>query len=88
MKENLINTLKSKHPNLTKAQLSALVEDTLNAIITQTHQQQKPFVFRGVGTFRPVRRAAREGRNPQTGEVIQLAAKNTISFKLSPGYEL
>ena len=88
MKPALIATLKAKHPNLTKTQLSALVDDTLAAIITQTHEQKAPFVFRGIGTFRPLQRKARIGRNPQTGAEIQLAAKNTVSFKLSPHFGL
>ena len=35
----------------------------------------------GVGSFSITRRAARAGRNPKTGAVIQIAAKNTVKFK-------
>jgi DNA-binding protein HU-beta len=35
----------------------------------------------GFGSFDLSRRNARNGRNPKTGEVIQIAAKNTIRFK-------
>lgn len=35
----------------------------------------------GFGTFKISERAARTGRNPQTGETIQIAASKTPSFK-------
>ena len=35
----------------------------------------------GFGSFSISRRAARAGRNPKTGAVIQIAAKNTVKFK-------
>ncbi|HGJ5865856.1 HU family DNA-binding protein, partial [Arsenophonus nasoniae] len=35
----------------------------------------------GFGSFQVKQRAAKEGRNPQTGEVIQIAAANLPSFK-------
>lgn len=35
----------------------------------------------GFGTFVKVRRKARKGRNPQTGEVIKIKAANVVKFK-------
>jgi DNA-binding protein HU-beta len=35
----------------------------------------------GFGSFDISKRNARNGRNPKTGAVIQIAAKNTIRFK-------
>ncbi|MCO5222329.1 MAG: HU family DNA-binding protein [Thermomicrobiales bacterium] len=35
----------------------------------------------GFGTFRVVERPGREGRNPQTGETIKIAAKKSPTFK-------
>ena len=40
----------------------------------------------GFGSWSVTRRAAREGRNPQTGKAIKIAAKNVVKFK--PGAEL
>ena len=37
----------------------------------------------GFGTFRKVRRKARKGRNPQTGEQIKIKASNTVKFNAS-----
>ncbi len=35
----------------------------------------------GFGSWSVSKRAAREGRNPQTGKTIQIAAKNVVNFK-------
>ena len=35
----------------------------------------------GFGSWSVSRRAAREGRNPQTGKTIRIAAKNVVKFK-------
>lgn len=40
----------------------------------------------GFGSFSVTKRPARAGRNPQTGEEIQIPAKNVVKFK--PGAEL
>jgi len=40
----------------------------------------------GFGTFSKVRRKARTGRNPQTGESIKIKARNVVKFK--PGKKL
>jgi DNA-binding protein HU-beta len=40
----------------------------------------------GFGTFSKVRRKEREGRNPQTGEVIKIKASKSVKFK--PGKAL
>jgi DNA-binding protein HU-beta len=39
----------------------------------------------GWGTWSVSKRAAREGRNPQTGKTIQIAAKNVVKFKAGAG---
>jgi len=41
--------------------------------------------FVGFGGFSVAKREAREGRNPKTGETIQIAAKNVIKFKAGKG---
>jgi len=39
----------------------------------------------GFGTFSVSQRAARTGRNPQTGKPIQIPAKNVVKFKAGSG---
>ncbi len=40
----------------------------------------------GFGSFSVAKRAARDGRNPQTGATIKIPARNVVKFK--PGSEL
>jgi DNA-binding protein HU-beta len=39
----------------------------------------------GFGKFEVSQRAAREGRNPQTGETLQIAASKSVKFKPGKG---
>ena len=41
----------------------------------------------GLGTFKVTHRAARMGRNPSTGQTIQIPAKNVLKFKASKSAE-
>ena len=40
----------------------------------------------GLGTLKPVTRAARKGRNPQTGDEITIPAKNTVKLSVSKNF--
>ena len=46
--------------------------------ITKALKKKDTVTLVGFGTFRVDRRKARKGRNPQTGEVIKIKAKNKI----------
>ncbi len=54
--------------------------------ITSTLQAGDKLSLLGLGTFSVNHRPAREGRNPATGEKMQIAAKNVAKFK--PGKAL
>lgn len=59
-------------------------EKTLNAFIetvTEALKAGDDVQLVGFGSFQVKQRAAREGRNPQTGEVLKIAATNVPSFK-------
>ncbi|HGJ5857329.1 HU family DNA-binding protein [Arsenophonus nasoniae] len=59
-------------------------EKALNALIktvTEALKAGDEVQLVGFGSFQVKQRAAREGRNPQTGKVIQIAAANVPSFK-------
>lgn len=69
---------------LTKADTGRCVE----AVISQITQQLKSgeqVVLPGFGTFSTSYRAAREGRNPKTGETIQIQAARVAKFKAGKG---
>ena len=51
------------------------------AAITDTLARGESVAIAGFGTFTPRARAARQGRNPQTGEPIAIAASTVPTFK-------
>jgi DNA-binding protein HU-beta len=60
----------------TEKALAAFVETT-----TETLAKKESIQLVGFGTFSISERAARKGRNPQTGKEIQIKAKNVAKFK-------
>ena len=59
------------------------VGEVLTAIIDVTQDTVKKgekVTLVGFGTFEPRKRAARNGRNPQTGETIKIEAKTVPTF--------
>ncbi|MDF9761819.1 DNA-binding protein HU-beta [Peribacillus simplex] len=57
------------------------VVDALFETITTTLAKEEKIQLVGFGTFEVRNRAARTGRNPQTGEEIQIAASKVPAFK-------
>jgi len=55
------------------------------AAITGALQQSESVTLVGFGTFEVKRRAAREGRNPQTGATVPIAAAKVPGFKPGKG---
>ncbi len=55
--------------------------DAMVGAITQCLKDGESITFVGFGTFTVKQRAARKGRNPRTGETIQIKAANVPSFK-------
>jgi len=45
----------------------------------------RDFTITGFGTFKTRRTKERMGRNPQTGQAIRIAARNTVSFRAGKG---
>jgi DNA-binding protein HU-beta len=60
--------------------------DATMAAVTETLTKGESVALVGFGTFSVKERAARTGRNPQTGEPIQIAAATLPTFK--PGKAL
>jgi len=66
----------------------AAAERALNAVLSSIEKGLKtgnPVQLVGFGTFRVSKRAARLGRNPKTGEQIQIKASKTVRFAAGTG---
>jgi len=63
----------------------AVAEKALNSVmdaISEAMSAGDKVTLIGFGTFSVAERAAREGRNPQSGKAIKIAAKKVVKFKV------
>ena len=84
-KGQLIEAVQKK---LGKDATKAAADAALNAVIDCVTKavKKEPVQIIGFGTFSVVKRAARKGINPQTGEKIKIKASKSVKFK--PGAKL
>jgi len=79
----VINHFAEKY-GMKRAQVKELFEEMANLAASEVKENGE-FVLPGFGKIVLSERKAREGRNPQTGETIQIPAKTTLKFRLSKG---
>ena len=83
-KKDLVGKI-AQETDVTKA-LAAKCVDTLVSWIQDAMAKGDGVQLVGFGTFQPVKREARTGRNPQTGKAIKIPARTVAKFK--PGKTL
>ena len=66
--------------NVSKKDAAAVIDATF-AAITEAMAKGDKVQLIGFGTFAAADRKAREGKNPQTGEIIKIAACKAPAFK-------
>ena len=82
-KNDLVAVVADK-TGLSKADATKAVDGVFDAI-TDSLKAGTEVRLVGFGTFNVTRRAASEGRNPRTGERIQIPASNQPKFKAGKG---
>jgi DNA-binding protein HU-beta len=70
----------AKDVDLSKAKAGKALDSVLSGITSALKRGQK-VTFVGFGTFMVTKRAARKGRNPRTGAVINIPAARVPRFK-------
>lgn len=83
-KSDLIDAV-AQASDLTKAQATQVVNAVLDEILLALSNGE-PVSLPGFGSFERRHRAARTGRNPQTGKEMQIPASYAVGFK--PGKQL
>ncbi|MBB6444057.1 HU family DNA-binding protein [Bacillus benzoevorans] len=83
-KTELIKAVSEKS-ELTQKDAAKVLDTVLETITSSLAKDDKVQII-GFGTFEVRERSARKGRNPQTGEEIEIAATKAPAFK--PGKEL
>ena len=83
-KKDLIGAIAAE-AKLTKADAKKALDSIIN-VTTASLKKGDRVALVGFGSFSVVKRAARKGRNPQTGKEIKITAKKVVKFR--PGSEL
>lgn len=82
MKKSELLTALAESNGLTKKQVSAFLESLVELSYKET-KKNGAFVLPGLGKLVLKKRPKRKGRNPATGEAIQIPAKTVVKFMLS-----
>ena len=86
-KSDLVDAL-AEAAGMTKADAARAVDAMFapdGGIISGALKAGKRVQITGFGTFESKHRKARQGRNPRTGQTIQIAASNTPAFRAGKG---
>ena len=78
-KAELVDAMASE-AKITKADASRALEAFMN-VTSKTLKKGERVALIGFGTFTVAKRSARNGRHPQTGKPIKIAAKRVAKFK-------
>lgn len=81
-KMDLIQRVYQRHGGISRRESAEIIDLLLDRIKVELSQVGKVQIS-GFGSFEVVRRKARKGRNPKTGEEIQIAAKRSLVFRPS-----
>jgi len=79
-KTELINQI-AESTEISKKEAGDVLQSFIMAI-TDTLEKGDKLQLIGFGTFSVTNRAARNGRNPQTGKAIKIPAKKVVKFKV------
>lgn len=85
IRSELVQKLCDDHPDLTGKEIERVVSAFFDSIISQL-QNGGRVELRGFGAFSTRDRDARKGRNPRTGDTVDVSAKRVPYFK--PGKEM
>ncbi len=70
----------AKQAGITKKEADAAIKAAVSAIASALKKGER-IAIPGLGIFSVKQRAARKGRNPRTGQVIQIPARKVVAFK-------
>jgi DNA-binding protein HU-beta len=84
-KSELIETV-ADTAGLDKKQAEAAVGAFVDSIVARTKSGEQVSIF-GFGIFKPTARAARTGRNPQTGAAVKIAASKSVKFQPATAFK-
>ena len=82
MKKSELIEQVAKDARIKKAEAKRAVESVEKNLVESLKKDGRA-VLPGLGVFKLRSRSARQGRNPKTGEPVQIAARKIVTFKTS-----
>jgi integration host factor subunit beta len=82
VRSELVQTIARKNPHLSLGEIERIVTTIFDAMIEQLASGGR-VELRGFGTFLTRARLGRTGRNPRTGDQVEVAAKRVPYFRPS-----
>jgi DNA-binding protein HU-beta len=79
-KSQIIEKLADRDETLTKKNVKEVLDGLAELAYAEA---KKGFTVPGIGKLVVVKRKARKGRNPQTGEAIKIPARTALKFRIS-----
>ncbi|MGB5423021.1 MAG: HU family DNA-binding protein [Desulfobacterales bacterium] len=76
----------AKEADISKVAAGKALDSFVDGVTKTLKKKDGKVTLVGFGTFQKSRRKARKGRNPQTGEILKIKARNVVKFK--PGKKL
>ncbi len=77
-----IITILAEGTGLTKNETAAII-DGLIATMRYALKKEETVEIRGIGSFKVIQRKARQVRNPNSGQLLEVPSHKTIKFKVS-----
>ncbi len=74
--------LMAKDADISKVAAGKALQSFMGGVTSALKKKDGKVTLVGFGTFSKVRRKARKGRNPQTGEEIKIKARNAVKFSV------
>ena len=71
----------AKDAKVSKVAAAAALNSFMGSVTKALKKKNGKVTLVGFGTFSKMRRKARKGRNPQTGDPIKIKARNVVKFK-------
>ena len=82
VRSELLQKMCNLHPNIIRRDMEKILEIIFFEIMGALCEG-KNIEIRGFGTYKIVKRKARIGRNPKNSELVQIAEKKAIKWKIS-----
>jgi DNA-binding protein HU-beta len=76
----------AKEADISKVAAGKALDSFVDGVTKTLKKKDGKVTLVGFGTFKKSRHKARKGRNPQTGEMLKIKARNVVKFK--PGKKL